>query len=166
MISCSVMSKSLQTHGLQPTRLLCPSNFPGKNTGVSCHFLLHGIFQTQGSNLCHLPPALAGRFFTTASCGKPSPHAGPNQFLSTSKGLYFCSLPSVKLFVPYSVNEIIYQIISLYKTKLYCFLSAIYLHAVFQLTHFLQVIHRYTLFSPSVPHTVIVIKSIFSRLIN
>ena len=27
-------------HGLQPTRLLCPQNFPGKNTGVVCHFLL------------------------------------------------------------------------------------------------------------------------------
>ena len=25
-------------------------HFPGKNTGVSCHFLLQGIFQTQGSN--------------------------------------------------------------------------------------------------------------------
>ena len=27
-------------HGLQPTRLLCPWDFPGKNTGVGCHFLL------------------------------------------------------------------------------------------------------------------------------
>ena len=26
----------------------------GKNTGVGCHFLLQGIFQTQGSNLCLL----------------------------------------------------------------------------------------------------------------
>ena len=32
-------------------RLLCPWNFPGKNTGVGCHFLLHRIFPTQGSNL-------------------------------------------------------------------------------------------------------------------
>ena len=32
--------------------LLCPWNFPGKNTGVSCHFLHQGIFLTQGSNLC------------------------------------------------------------------------------------------------------------------
>ena len=28
-------------------RLLCPWDFPGKNTGVSCHFLLQGIFPTQ-----------------------------------------------------------------------------------------------------------------------
>ena len=33
------------------TRLLCPWNFPGKNTAVSCHFLLWGIFLTQGSSL-------------------------------------------------------------------------------------------------------------------
>ena len=32
-------------------RLLCPWNSPGKNTGVGCHFLLQGIFLTQGSNL-------------------------------------------------------------------------------------------------------------------
>ena len=27
-------------HGLQPIRLLCPQDFPGKSTGVGCHFLL------------------------------------------------------------------------------------------------------------------------------
>ena len=47
---CSVVSDSLQPHRLQPARLLCPWNFPGKNTGVGCHALLHGIFLTQGSN--------------------------------------------------------------------------------------------------------------------
>ena len=30
---------------------LCPWNSPGKNTGVGCHFLLQGIFLSQGSNL-------------------------------------------------------------------------------------------------------------------
>ena len=33
----SVMSNSLGSHGLQPTRLLCPWDFPGKNTGVGCY---------------------------------------------------------------------------------------------------------------------------------
>ena len=42
---------TLQPCGLQPTRLLCPWNSPGKNIGVDCHFLLQGIFPTQGSNL-------------------------------------------------------------------------------------------------------------------
>ena len=35
---------------VKPLRLLCPWDFPGKNTGVSCDFLLQGIFLTQGSN--------------------------------------------------------------------------------------------------------------------
>ena len=34
-----------------PSRLLCPWNSPGKNTGVGSHSLLQGIFPTQGSNL-------------------------------------------------------------------------------------------------------------------
>ena len=34
------MSNSLQPHRLQPKRLLCPWDSPGKNTGVGCHFLL------------------------------------------------------------------------------------------------------------------------------
>ena len=33
---------------------LCPWDSPGKNTGMGSHFLLQGIFQTQGSNLCLL----------------------------------------------------------------------------------------------------------------
>ena len=48
--SCSVVSNSLRPHGLYPTRLLCPWDFPGNSTGVDCHFLLQGIFPTQGSN--------------------------------------------------------------------------------------------------------------------
>ena len=32
---------SLRPHGHGPTWVLCPWNFPGKNTGVSYHFLLH-----------------------------------------------------------------------------------------------------------------------------
>ena len=49
-VSRSVVSDSLQSHRLQPTRLLCPWNSPGKNTGAGCHSLLQGIFPTQGSN--------------------------------------------------------------------------------------------------------------------
>jgi len=36
-----VMSDSVRPHRWQPTRLLCPWDSPGKNTGVGCHFLLH-----------------------------------------------------------------------------------------------------------------------------
>ena len=51
---CSAVSNSWQPHELCPTRLFCPWNFPGKNTRVSCHFLLQEIFPIQRSNLCLL----------------------------------------------------------------------------------------------------------------
>ena len=38
--SRSVVSDSQRPHGLPPTRLLCPWDFPGKSTGVGCHCLL------------------------------------------------------------------------------------------------------------------------------
>ena len=51
---CGKQCSTLPPHGLQPTRPLCPWGFPGKNTGVGCHFLLQGIFPAQGSNPCLL----------------------------------------------------------------------------------------------------------------
>ena len=51
LFSWSVVFNSLQLHGLKPSRLLCPWDFPGKNIGKSCHFLLQGIFPAQGLNL-------------------------------------------------------------------------------------------------------------------
>ena len=69
--NCLVSKSSptpLRTQGLQPARLLCPWDFPGKNTGVGCHFLLQGIFLTQGfkPRLLHwqinsLPSELLGK---------------------------------------------------------------------------------------------------------
>jgi len=38
--SRSVVSDPQWPHGLQPTRFLCPWDFPGKSTGVGCHCLL------------------------------------------------------------------------------------------------------------------------------
>ena len=43
--SCSVVSDSLQPHGLYR-----PWNSPGQNTRVGSHSILQGIFPTQGSN--------------------------------------------------------------------------------------------------------------------
>ena len=45
MLSCTVMFNSLRPQGLQPARLFCLWDFPGKNTGVRCHFLLQFISQ-------------------------------------------------------------------------------------------------------------------------
>ena len=54
-LCCSVVSDSFATpwtHGAH-------QDFPGKNTGVGCHFLLKGIFPTQGSTRVSL---IASRF--------------------------------------------------------------------------------------------------------
>ena len=51
LFSHLVISDSLLTHGLQPTRFLWPWDFPGKNTGAGCHFFLQRIFPTQGLKL-------------------------------------------------------------------------------------------------------------------
>ena len=46
----SVMSYSLRPYGLKPARFLWPRDFPSKNVGVGCHFLLQRIFLIQGLN--------------------------------------------------------------------------------------------------------------------
>ena len=46
MLSRSVLSDSLQPHG--PPGSSVHGDSPDKNTGVGCHVLLQGIFQTQG----------------------------------------------------------------------------------------------------------------------
>ena len=53
-MECSLPGSSIhrifQARVLQPTRILHPWDFPGKNTGVGCHSLLQEIFLTQGLN--------------------------------------------------------------------------------------------------------------------
>ena len=106
--SCSVMSNSLRPYGLQPTRFLHPWDFPGNSPGVDCHFLLQGIFLTQGSKpglphcrqtLYHLshqgspppnpqsPHPSPARWFTVLGiCSNilPLPFAHPGLFAMTS----------------------------------------------------------------------------------
>ena len=50
-LSPSVASNSLQPHGLWPSKLLCPWDSPGNNTGVGSLSLLQGISPTRESNL-------------------------------------------------------------------------------------------------------------------
>ena len=53
--SRSVVSDSSWPHGLQPTRLLRPWDFPGKSTGVGCHCLLRFgwlVLKLSPSTLC------------------------------------------------------------------------------------------------------------------
>ena len=64
----------LQRYGLLSTRLLCPWDSPGKNTGVGCLVLLQGISPMQGSNsgLPHCRQIL----YPLSHLG--SPHSTPN----------------------------------------------------------------------------------------
>ena len=50
LFSAKVCLTLLWPHGLWPTRLFCPWNYTGKNTGMDCHFLLPVISRTQESN--------------------------------------------------------------------------------------------------------------------
>ena len=52
------MSDSSQPHGLQPTRLPCPWDSPGKNTGVGCHFLLQCMKMKSESEVTQSCPTL------------------------------------------------------------------------------------------------------------
>ena len=51
VFSCWVMSDSFATPWIVTCQALSPWDFPGKNTRIGCHFLLQGIFPTQGLNL-------------------------------------------------------------------------------------------------------------------
>ena len=59
VFSHSVVSSSLWPHGLQPTRLLCLWDFPGKNTGVGCHFLLQCMKVKSESEVSQSCPTLS-----------------------------------------------------------------------------------------------------------
>ena len=64
----SVVSTSLRPQGLESTRLLCPWNSPGKNTGVGSHSLLQGILPTQGSNRVSSITGIFSTVWASSSC--------------------------------------------------------------------------------------------------
>ena len=93
-VCCSLLSNFLLPHELQPARLFCPWNSPGKNIGVGCHFLP----PTQGLN----PGLLHCRqiFYSLSYWENPIVEAkkkGENQYVSSQrvqgkgKGLDCCS---------------------------------------------------------------------------
>ena len=53
------MSDSVRPHRRQPTRLPCPWDSPGKNTGVGCHFLLQCMKVKLESEVAQLCPTLS-----------------------------------------------------------------------------------------------------------
>ena len=65
------MSDSVRPHGQQPTRLLCPWDSLGKNTGVGCHFLLH-LHMHWSSILCTYFNAVLSNHPTLAFSVQPA----------------------------------------------------------------------------------------------
>ena len=78
------MSDSLRPHRWQPTRLPCPWDSPGKNTGVGCHFLLQCMKVKSESEVSQLCPTLA-ILWTAAYQAPPS--------MGFSKQKYWSGVP-------------------------------------------------------------------------
>ena len=97
----SVVSNSLELHGLQATRLLCPWNFPGKNTGVGCHLFLQGMFLTQGLNLC---------FLQWQADSLPLSHLGSPVYMLVGVKFMQSFQSAVRMFQIYHYNVPIYSI--------------------------------------------------------
>ena len=72
---------TLQRHWLQPARLLCPWDSPGKNTRVGYHLLLWGSSQPRDLNP-PASPALAGGFFTTSATWEAQVSLGLNKYFT------------------------------------------------------------------------------------
>ena len=64
---------------LKHARLICSWDFSGKNTGVGCHFLLQGIFLTQGLTCISYVSYIEDKFFTQQAIRE-----APNILLKTS----------------------------------------------------------------------------------
>ena len=66
----TLMLQAMKPTCLEPTRLLCPWNSPGRDTEMDCHSLLQGIFLTQGLNSCLLHHR--GIFYCLSYQGSPT----------------------------------------------------------------------------------------------
>ena len=83
------MSNSVRPNGRQPTRLPRPWDFPGKNTGVGCHFLLQYMKVKSESEVSQSCPTLCDPW--TATC-----HAS----LSITNSRSLLKLVSIELVMP------------------------------------------------------------------
>ena len=71
----SLSRVSLRPRGLEPTRLLCPWDFPGEDTGGDCR-LLQGTFPTQGLN----PSLLRCRWVLYYRASREAPRVAHDYF--------------------------------------------------------------------------------------
>ena len=103
MCVCVHVCNFLWPYILKPTRLLCPSNVPGKNTGVCSHVLLQRIFPTQQLN-SHLLCLLYWQANSLSLCHLGSPFIlwsllYSENFLLSLSSSQICSLPLSNLLI-------------------------------------------------------------------
>ena len=94
----------LQPHELYSASLICPWDSPGKNAGVGCHFLLQGIFPTQGLNLCLL------HLLHQKEDSLPLSHLGsPQRMLDKNTELFYHECLYHKLLTPEFLFKLIIE---------------------------------------------------------
>ena len=96
--ACSIVSDSF--HGLQPTRLLCPWDFPGRNTGGGCHFLLQNqlyVYIYPPPLLGFLPTEVPTEHWTEFPVLCSSHQSSISHVISTA---YVCQYQSASSFHP------------------------------------------------------------------
>ena len=74
-----------EPYGLQPARLLCPRDSPGKNTGVGCHALLQGIFLPRDQTHISYVSCIGRHvLYLQSHLGSPLPSVSESKFVFRS----------------------------------------------------------------------------------
>ena len=153
------MSDSVQPHRRQPTRLPCPWDSPGKNTGVGCHFLLQcrkvkskreaaQSCLTLGDSMdCSLPGSsvhgiFQARVLEWGAIAFSNPDNGLAPLLSLCVELSVpvlipCPSPQLEASVPLICSMIVtfHLLPSSYPMYLFARLTLLKCHPVFMITH-------------------------------
>ena len=98
VLSSSVLSDSLRPRGLQPARLLCLWDSPGKSTGVGSHFLLQCMKGKSESEVSQSCPTLRDRM----DCSLPgsSVHG-----IFQARVLEWAAIGSVQIILPHKYGN-------------------------------------------------------------
>ena len=93
VLGYSVVSDSLQPHGLWPARLLCPWNFPGRNTGWVDISSSRGSFHPRDRTHISYISCTGSRFFTTEPPGKPYQPVHPPKWALRTLNIFNICVP-------------------------------------------------------------------------
>ena len=88
------MFDSVRPHGEQPTRLLCPWDSPGKNTGMGCHFLLQCMYACWLASIVSDSVRPNGQQPTRLLCPQDSLSTGKNTGMGCHVLLQFMKVKS------------------------------------------------------------------------